>query len=111
MQELRYITLPLIYSTVTVIFISGVADVFMADFGLYAFFPNSAPKYQTLGYYFIKSVKNATEIDYPRLSALGLVMSFFALILTFIVRALINYYDPMRDRDAKKAKRKEMIEE
>lgn len=100
-QELRFITFPLIYRTVTVWLIASVSTIFVGDFFLYAFFPADNPARQNIGYYFIRGVRGASEIEYPKYAALGVVLTLIACTITFTLRAIVNWRDPMRDKRVK----------
>jgi len=111
MQEFRYVTLPMIFPTVSVFLVSSTATIFTGDFSLYAFFKTAGTtNLTTMGYYFVQGLTTWGDREYPYFAALGLVLTLFACMIIFPLRALVNRFDPMRDADgaiaAKKQKRK-----
>ena len=97
MQEFWYITLPMIYPLLTVGLITGVSGLLTADIGLFAYFGTGANgKLYTMGYYLYKETYIASEIRYPYLAALGLVLTAVAVPLTYLVKYFLEKYDPMK---------------
>lgn len=98
LQEFWYITLPMIYPMVIVGLITGVSGLLTADIGLFTYFGTGAPgKLYTMGYYLYKETYTATRIRYPYLSALGLLLTFVAVPLTYTVKYFLEKHDPMND--------------
>ena len=98
LQEFWHITLPMIYPMVIVGLITGVSGLLTADIGLFTYFGTGAPgKIYTMGYYLYKETYTATLIRYPYLSALGLLLTFVAVPLTYTVKYLLEKHDPMND--------------
>ncbi len=95
-QEFWYITLPLIFSTVSTFLIVGVAGIFTNQFHLFSVYGISPPstKMYTLGYYLFAETAYATPISYPRLSAFGILFTIVAIPLTFGLRFLLNKLGP-----------------
>ena len=111
LQEFRYVTLPMIFPTVSVFLVSSTATIFTGDFSLYAFFKTAGTtNLTTMGYYFVQGLTTWGDREYPYFAALGLILTLFACMIIFPLRALVNRFDPMRDADgaiaAKKQKRK-----
>ena len=95
LQEFIYITLPMIYPTITTFITVGLAGVFTNQMGLYQFFGRDAePSLWTVGYYMYVSIQGAGLNDYPFLSAFGLVMTFLTAPVTLIVKKLLEKYGP-----------------
>lgn len=98
LQEFWHITLPMIYPMVIVGLITGVSGLLTADIGLFTYFGTGAPgKIYTMGYYLYKETYTATLIRYPYLSALGLLLTFVAVPLTYTVKYFLEKHDPMND--------------
>ena len=98
LQEFWHITLPMIYPMVIVGLITGVSGLLTADIGLFTYFGTGAPgKLYTMGYYLYKETYTATRIRYPYLSALGLLLTFVAVPLTYTVKYFLEKHDPMND--------------
>lgn len=111
-QEFFKITLPMIFPTLSVWFISGIATIFVSDFSMYAFFKTAGSTQLTsMGYYFTVGLTTQPETRYPFYAAFGLVLTMFSCLIVFPLRALSSRIDPMRDADgaiaAQKKKRKE----
>lgn len=112
MQEFFHITLPMIYPTLSVWFISGIATIFVSDFSMYAFFKTAGSTQMTsMGYYFVVGLTSQPETRYPFYAAFGLVLTVFACLIVFPLRALSNRIDPMRDVDGAIAAKKRLKKE
>lgn len=101
-KEFWHITMPSIFSTLSVFLIAGVAGIFTDQLNLYSFYggdPQVANK--TFGYYmFFMTNSGAINNDmtkYPMLSAFGLMMTAVAVPLTFIVKRLLEKFGPSED--------------
>ncbi len=96
-KEFVYITLPSIFSTLTVFLIAGVAGIFTDQLNLYSFYGSdpSVP-YKTFGYYmFFQTNKYVNDMShYPVLSAFGLIMTAVAVPLTFLMKRLLEKFGP-----------------
>lgn len=99
-KEFVYITLPSIFSTLTVFLIAGVAGIFTDQLNLYSFYGSdpSVP-YKTFGYYmFFQTNKYVNDMShYPVLSAFGLIMTAVAVPLTFLTKRLLEKFGPSED--------------
>ena len=97
-QEFIYVTLPLIYPTITIFLVSGIAGFFTNQAGLFNFFGTGADKHmQTLGYvFFVKIFKSETAsyARYPYASAAGLLFTIVAAPITIIVKNLLEKFGP-----------------
>lgn len=112
LQEFWYVTLPMIFPTLSVWFVASTATIFTSDFSMYAFFKTSGSTQMTsMGYYFVQGLMTWGEREYPYFAAFGLVLTVIACAIVFPLRALVNRMDPMRDVDgaiaAKKRRKKE----
>lgn len=94
-KEFWYITLPQVYSTLTVFLYTGVATIFTNQINLYAFYGGGAPQdIQTLGYYLFVETKRLNSNEYTRLSAIGIVLTLIAIPLTMGVKKLLEKLGP-----------------
>lgn len=97
-QEFIHIILPLIYPTLSVFIVTGIAGIFTNQLNLYSFYgPFSKPYTWTLGYYLFNETSGGGYADYPYLAAMGLLMTCIAVPLTFAVRWLLNRFGPTKD--------------
>ena len=109
LQEFFHVILPCIYPTLSVYFIASIPAMFVNDFGLYGFFKTTNSSiFNTMGSYFMLGLTTWGEREYPYFSAFGLVLSVFACIITFSLRALVNRMDPFADQDGSKTQAKLM---
>ncbi len=98
-QELRYIILPLIYPTLTTFLITGFASIFSNAGPLMEFYYTDAPDYvSNMGYYFSKMVLvDATEFNYPKYAAGGLVLTIIIAPLTLLLKSVLEKFDYTRE--------------
>lgn len=98
LKEFWHISLPLIFSTLSVFVITGITTIFTNQNSLYTFYGASAP-FETFGYYVFTETKEAAGnmTVYPKLACFGLIMSFVCIPLTFGVRALLEKFGPSED--------------
>lgn len=105
-QELWYIVLPMIYPTVTTLFIVSFSHLFTEQFHLYTLFGAAANEVGTVGYFLYvqaqSSALSASEVSgiylsYPVLSAMGLIFTAIILPTTLIIRRLLEKYGPSAD--------------
>lgn len=99
MGELIYIVLPLIYPTLSVLFITLPVGFFNGSPNTFAFYGADArPETWTLGYYFFSillgSAGGAKKVMYPYASAAGIVFTAIAAPLTFLWKWLLEKIDP-----------------
>lgn len=97
--ELIYIVLPLIYPTLSVLFIALPVSFFNGSPNTFAFYGAEArSETWTLGYYFFSillgSSGTAKKWMYPYASAAGLVFTAIAAPLTFLWKRLLEKFDP-----------------
>ncbi len=105
LQEFLHVTLPCIYPTLSVYFIASIPAMFVNDFGLFGFFKTAGSSvFSVMGSYFMVGLTEWGEREYPYFSAFGLILSVFACIITFSLKAIINRMDPFADQDGSKAK-------
>lgn len=101
-REFWYITLPLIYPTLSTFLITGVAGIFTNQINLYSFYGAGAPVgVQTYGYYLYMKTQLAqsmsSEAEYPPLAAMGLLMTVVAVPLTMLVKWALEKFGPQEE--------------
>lgn len=98
-QEFWYITMPMIYPTLSMFLFTGVASIFTNQLNLFSFYGGAAPSgIQTYGYYFYTKTYGAKSMsEYPILSAMGLLMTVVVVPLTLLVKHLLEKYGPKED--------------
>lgn len=99
-REFWYVTLPLVFPTLSVFLITSVANIFINQINLYSFYGGAAhSSIQTFGYYLYMAVKRADGDygTYPRLAAFGLMLTAVAIPLTLFVRWLLEKFGPSED--------------
>lgn len=96
MKELVFIVVPLIWSTFVTFMVVSVAGIFTNEMSLMSFYGTEAPPYlYTFGYYLYKEVLKATTmVDYPYLSAMGLLLTVIAVPLTLFVKWALDKFGP-----------------
>lgn len=97
-KEFFYVSLPMVFSTLSVFIVTGVAGIFTNQFNLFSFFAGESP-FATFGYYLYKeTVKWQDDMShYPLLSALGLAMTLVAVPLTYAVKGALEKFGPKED--------------
>lgn len=98
-QELVFITLPCVFSTIATFFVVGLTGIFTADLGLYSFFSGNAPsEAQTLGYYLFNLTKlNTTnQSEWPFISAIGICFTVVLAPITLLSKWWLDKKDPMK---------------
>lgn len=97
-QEFRYITVPMIFPTISTFIVVSVATFFVADMNLFSFYGTEAEKYVwTTGYYLLRQTRLASIAEYPYLACLGLIYTAVTLPIVFGVRRLLQKYGPSAD--------------
>ena len=98
LQEFFLIVLPMIFSTLSMFLLTGVAGIFTNQMCLYSLYgDNAEPFVWTFGYYLFREARLATLDGYTYLSAFGVMASIIAMILTFTVRYAFKKIDPMEE--------------
>ncbi|MDD3999390.1 MAG: sugar ABC transporter permease [Bacilli bacterium] len=97
-QEFFRITLPLIYPTITIFLIVGVAGLFTSQASLFNFYGATArADLQTIGYIFFVKVFRNTEASfsqYPYAAAAGLLFTAVVVPITFLAKYLLEKFGP-----------------
>ncbi len=98
LREFITITLPLIFSTFSTFFITGITGIFTNQQGLLELFGPYSEKttsVATVGYYmFSITYQSEQGTKYPEAAALGLIFTAVAIPLTFFVRWVLGKIDP-----------------
>ena len=106
LQELWYIVLPMVYPTLTTLFIVDFSHVFTNQFNLFTLYGKAANELGTVGYYLYVQAQSSglaqSEVangylNYSVLSALGLIFTAIILPTTLIARRLLEKYGPKAD--------------
>ena len=100
LQEFWYITLPLIFPTLSTFITLGVAGIFTNELHLFALFGASGDAYVecwTIGYFLFAKTVNASAAMYPELSAYGLILTAFAVPLVYLMKFLMAKFGPSLD--------------
>lgn len=93
--EFIHITLPMIWPTLTTVITTGVVSIFTNQLSLVTFYGTGASsELQTIGYWLFADTLRAEEVRYPYLSAAGLIITFIAAPLTFLVKYLMERFGP-----------------
>ena len=96
-QEFWKVTVPLIFSTITVFLVTGVAGIFTNQAGVYNFFSGEASQdLYTYGYFlFVRVIgTNGSLSQYPYASAAGLLFTLIAAPVTLIVKWALEKFGP-----------------
>jgi ABC-type sugar transport system permease subunit len=95
LRQFFSIVLPLIYPTLSIFLINGIAVIFSSDMHLYAFFGGAADRSAwTFGYYLLRMTRDATMAEYPYPATVGIFLTVFSVPITFGARALLNKFGP-----------------
>ena len=96
-KEFWLITFPLIFPTITVFIVAGVAGLFVNQCNVYNFYGDFAPQdISNLGYYmFVKVIgQNSTLSNYPYASAFGVLFTLVAAPITLLVKYVLEKFGP-----------------
>ena len=96
LKEFWYITLPLVWPTVSIQMAVSIVGIFSGQGALYTFFGASAPtEFQTIGYYLFREVvKTGSSYQYPYASAAGLIFTIIATPLCLGARWALTKLGP-----------------
>jgi ABC-type sugar transport system permease subunit len=98
MKELIFIVLPSIWSTFVTFMVSSVIGIFTHQMALVTFYGMDAPPaLYTFGYYLYRGAKVGTNVEYPYLAAMGLMLTAVAVPMTFLVRWGLKKLGPSKD--------------
>lgn len=99
-QEFRYITIPMIYPTLSTFITVGVAGIFTHQLSLFSLFGSDGNAYMevwTIGYFLYSKTVYAGSAGYPELAAYGMMMTAIAVPLVFLARYLLSKFGPKVD--------------
>ena len=94
-KEFYYIVFPEVYATMSTFLVLSVAGIFMNQFSLYSFYGVAASsEIITFGYLLYSITSVATEAEYPRLAAIGLLLTIITVPITLLVKKLLEKIGP-----------------
>lgn len=100
LKEFWFVVVPMVYSTITVFLVTGVASIFTSQLALYNFYGGGAPEtFQTIGYYIYVQVIGSGDAQglkqqFPTASAAGLMFTLVAAPVTLVARWALEKYGP-----------------
>ncbi len=102
-QELLLIIIPNIMPTISTYVITGVSGILSLSGSLYLFYGlSNVPKNAyMMGYYLFKIAMVGDLTAYPQAAAISVLITVCTIPITFLVRWLLNRFDPLRDVYAK----------
>lgn len=93
-QEFCYITLPIIFPTILVYLINGVAVIFSNQMNLHVFYGNDLNYTKTVGFMiFIKTTQAEGKAAYPEPAAIGLIFTCVITPLMIVLRSLSKRFE------------------
>lgn len=103
-QEFIYITLPMIYPTLTTFIITSIAGIVTNQLNLVSLYGKGAEHLASFGYYLYMEAQNtsltssnAFALNYPSLAALGLILTAIIFPATWLTRKLMQKFGPSVD--------------
>jgi len=104
LREFVYITLPMIYDTLSTFIVVQVSSIFTAQMHLYTLYGRGANELSTFGYYLYLQalqsdviVTKTGYLSYPELSALGFIISCIMIPVVLGIRKLMAKLGPSTD--------------
>ncbi len=96
-KEFWYITLPLVYPTLSTFIVVGVSGILTNQLNLYSFF-GDASTIHTYGYWlYVKTASAASKAEYPVIAAVGVLLTIVAVPMTLGVKKLLEKFGPKED--------------
>lgn len=95
--EFWHVIMPTVYPTLSVFLVTGFVGIFTGGGPIYTFYEDNAPSHvYTMGYYLFTQVigDNSSPASYPYAAALGLLITFIATPLTFLLKYLLEKFGP-----------------
>lgn len=94
-REFFSVVLPMIYPTISMFLVLGVAGFFTSQAALFSFYGYNSSIF-TYGYYFFIKVAqgSASFSDYPYAAAAGIIFTLVAAPVTLIVKYLLDKFGP-----------------
>lgn len=97
-KELVFIVLPSIWSTFVTFMVSSVVGIFTHQMSLFTFYGiNADASLYTFGYYLYRNAKTGTNMEYPYLSAMGLLLTVIVVPLTLFTRWSLKKFGPSKE--------------
>lgn len=106
-KEFWYIVLPLTYSTLSVFLITGVASMFVNQYGVLEMFNwNADASVKSIGFWFFAqanqykqmlSLDDISAAGLPTLAAMGIIMTIITVPIALTVRWALEKYGPSED--------------
>ena len=99
-REFISIVIPLIFPTLSTFLLTGFTAIFVSDMNLFSFFGEELTTNRDInfGYYLLRAERRAKSIsDFPKLAALGVMLTCVAVPLTFCFRKLLKKFGPSID--------------
>ena len=112
-NELFYITIPMIFPTFTTFIILGIAEIFVDQMSLLTFYDEyqMPPSVRTVGYYLYQEALRSDvvpttawlsnpdkgRLSYSELSAFSLMITLIIIPISFALRKMFDNIDPMKD--------------
>lgn len=94
-QEIWYITIPLLMPTIATYMTTGVVSILGNQGPLYLFYEYDAPYETTLvGYLMFKETMRLGSQNYPVMSAMGMIMTMITFPVVMLVKNLMQKLDP-----------------
>lgn len=99
-QEFIHVTVPSVWPTMCTLITVGIAGIFVNQLNLFTFYNTGATvQVSSLGYYIYKATYRANQaanpnLQFPYLSAFGIIMTLFAAPLTLGMRKLLEKVGP-----------------
>ena len=94
-QEIWYITIPLLMPTIATYITTGVVGILGNSGPLYLFYEYDAPYETTLvGYLMFKETMRLGSQNYPVMSAMGMIMTIITFPVVMMVKNLMQKLDP-----------------
>jgi ABC-type sugar transport system permease subunit len=94
-QEIWYITIPLLMPTIATYITTGVVSILGNQGPLYLFYEYDAPYETTLvGYLMFKETMRLGSQNYPVMSAMGMIMTVITFPVVMLVKNVMQKLDP-----------------
>lgn len=102
LREFWSITIPMVWQTITIFLVTGIAGIFTSQLSVFNFWGTTAPdEVQTIGYYFfVKVIPTSTEggeanfSDYPYAAAGGMLFTLIVAPITLVGRWALERFGP-----------------
>lgn len=97
--EFIYVIIPGIWPTIVTLMLTGLAGLFVNQMNLFSFYGVTVPDYNlyTMGYYLFRNTAIASTAEYPKLAAIGILITLFLAPITLLVRKLLLKYGPREE--------------